>query len=167
MFRLQVTGWSFQADLQLVQADVALDIDDTIVLDEPFCLQVGIGSLLLSAFEPVYPRQFDETGDWRVQPFFVCGCGDSSCRAAVFAVRHLPDGQVEWQELMQSEFGTEWRGDTYVFGLDEYVEALRAYGEAYLAFLRPHAAELGEEIAGSVRVVEGLIGRLTGFPSVG
>ena len=161
MFELKATGWSFQADLQLVQADIEVNMEDTIVLDEPFCVQVGMGALLLSAFENVHPRQFDESFDWRVQPFFVCGCGDSSCRCALFEVTHHSDQTVEWCELMQSESGREHRGDTYRFGLEEYRFALLEYSQTYVQFLRLHQAELGEELLQSLAVVEPLVARLT------
>jgi hypothetical protein len=167
MFELKCSGWSYLPDLQIVQADIALDIEDTIVLDEPFCVHVGIGALLLSAFEDVYPKQFNEDEDWRVQPFFICGCGDSSCRAALFEVRHLPEKRVQWCELMQSEYGSEWRGDVYEFDLDTYRQALLSYGHAYVAFLREHESSLGEELRRSLQVVVPLLQRLTDQMAIG
>lgn len=167
MFELKVSGWSFLEDLQLVQADVELNIADTIVLDEPFCIQVGMASLLLSAFKNVHPRQFSELEDWREQPFFICGCGDSSCRAALFEVVHEPGGLVTWTELIQSEFGLERRGDSYTFGWAEYRHSLLVYGIAYVNYLRDREALLGAELRGSLALVEPLVERLTTQTSIG
>jgi hypothetical protein len=167
MFELKATGWSYQEDLQLVQADIEVNIEDTIVLDEPFCVQVGMASLLLSAFQDVHPRQFSETYDWREQPFFICGCGDPSCRAALFEVKHHDDGTVEWCELMQSETGGERRGDSYRFGLAEYRTMLVNYAEQYVAFLRVEGRVLGEELKESLSHVEPLLQRLTDQTSIG
>jgi hypothetical protein len=166
MFELRATGWTYLEDLQLVHADIEVNIEDTIVLDEPFSVQNGVASLLLSAIEDVHPLQFIGQPDWRTEPFFVCGCGDSSCRAALFKVTHLENGSMEWCELMQSETGGERQGDTYMFNWNEYVPALIAYGQAYLAVLRDNQDTLGEELQHSMVQVEQLLERLTSETSI-
>jgi hypothetical protein len=116
-------NYSFEADLQLIHADVRIAWNGEVWVEETLCIDVGLPALLNSLRSDTAPNRFaDPVGSWREMPFLVCGCGDPDCRALSFAVTHLPGGRIrltqleerpgrEPRELVAAELSlAEWRG---------------------------------------------------------
>jgi hypothetical protein len=91
MLLLSLKKWSFDADLQIIHADVKLIIEGQILIDEPLCIDVGLPALLLSACEATEPNRWASHLEWQRMPFFVCGCGDAECRGFSFVVKHVDE----------------------------------------------------------------------------
>lgn len=137
MFELKAAGWSFLAGLELVQADILVRIEGETVIDEPLCVDAGLPSLLASAIRDTQPRRFAEPVEWERTPYFVCGCGDASCRAFVFETKH--EGEfIRWIEWEESEFGHARRMDEFLFAASDYRREVLAYAEEFLGFIREH-----------------------------
>ncbi|WP_159886300.1 hypothetical protein [Paenibacillus puerhi] len=137
-FTLSYRNWSFDADLQIVHADVRLDIDGETVIDEPLCIDVGLPALLQSALGDVCPDRWAGVQAWDKVPFFICGCGDPECRGFSFIVGHLTDRPllelVEVEERQGAEPRTLAR---YVVDRAAYARQIMTIGEAFLAFVKP------------------------------
>jgi hypothetical protein len=88
MLKLHITGFRWDRELQLIQADVCLTVGGRTIIEEALCVDVGLPALAFSLNEDVEPDRFAPPEVWRKKPFFVCGCGDPECRAYVFTVRH-------------------------------------------------------------------------------
>jgi hypothetical protein len=133
-FDIRYDGLSHNEELQIIQADVVVVAEHETLIDEPLCVDVGLPSLLLSAFEDIAPDRFaDAAVEWRVMPFFVCGCGDPDCRAFPFRVRHEGD-RVNWTELDQSPTGGERVLAQYQVPVEVYRGVLLRLGEQFLSF---------------------------------
>src|ERR1700688_2993328 len=99
MLLLSLKKWSFDADLQIIHADVKLIIEDQILIDEPLCIDVGLPALLLSACESTEPNRWASHLAWQQMPFFVCGCGDAECRGFSFVVKHVDETWLQISEV--------------------------------------------------------------------
>lgn len=133
-FDIRYDGLSHNEELQIVQADVFVAAEGETLVEEPLCIDVGLPALLASGFEDVRPNRFaDAASEWRLMPFFVCGCGDPDCRAMPFGVRHEGD-VVVWTELDQSPSGSERVLGEYRIPAEAYRRALLRLGEQFLAF---------------------------------
>lgn len=137
MFELKAERLSFDAGLQIVQADIRLVIDGETVVDEPLCLDVGLPALLASGLENTSPHRWAPPAEWRKMPFFVCGCGDPECRAYSFRVRHLDAERAEWTLVEESEDGSFREQESYVVDLSECRAQLVELGERFLRFVEP------------------------------
>jgi hypothetical protein len=93
LFSLSCMNWSWDSDLQIVHADVRLEVEGEVLIDEPLCVDVGMPALLFSATHDVEPDRWEAADVWERMPFFCCGCGDPECRSYSFRVHHL-DGKV-------------------------------------------------------------------------
>jgi hypothetical protein len=134
MFTLEYTHLSHHEELQIVQADVYLEVDGAVLIDEPLCIDVGLPALLLSAIQDVSPQRFAPPEQWESMPFFVCGCGDAECRACEFIVKHRGD-DVQFIEAQQPYEGKINEYDTYVIPLDVYKDQIFKIGEQFLRFV--------------------------------
>jgi hypothetical protein len=135
MFVLNVDRMSFDKDLQIIQADVRVEVDGEVIIDEPLCIDVGLPALLYSCFEPTLPNRWAPAEQWQRIPFFVCGCGDPECRAYSFRTRPLDESTMEWTAVDETETGTFRVHETYRFSLTEYREQVLRVGEAFLSFV--------------------------------
>ncbi|HZG55604.1 hypothetical protein [Paenibacillus sp.] len=136
MFDIRYEGLSHNAELQIVQADVAVVAEGETLVEEPLCIDVGLPALLASAFGDVRPDRFaDAAVAWERMPFFVCGCGDPDCRGIPIAVRH-EGGDVVWTELEQTPSGERAHGEYRIPSAD-YRRVLKRLGQSFLAFVEP------------------------------
>ncbi|CAG7649477.1 hypothetical protein ACFQI7_26515 [Paenibacillus allorhizosphaerae] len=139
-FVLTCKGWSFDADLQIIHADVYMEAEGEIVIDEPLCVDVGLPALLLSAKENVTPDRWANANEWHRMPFFVCGCGDPECRGYSFIVKHQAGGErIELVEVEEKPSQPSRELGRYTVAFDEYVSQVEAVGRAFLDFVQPLA----------------------------
>ncbi|WP_163859430.1 hypothetical protein [Paenibacillus elgii] len=134
-FLLTCSNWSFDADLQIVHADVKLEIDGETLIDEPLCIDVGLPALLLSVHEDVEPFRWAPADEWQRIPFFCCGCGDPECRAFSFIVRHKADRWLELTEVEEREGRSPRELGTYDIDWSDYAKQVREIGETFLRFV--------------------------------
>jgi hypothetical protein len=134
-FELTCSGWSLEKDLQIVHADVRLVVEGEALIEEPLCVDVGLPALLLSALEPVEPDRFADPREWRMMPFFCCGCGDPECRAFSFRVRHTSEGDVELTELEERQGREPRELAVYTIDGEEYRRRVLSIGQAFLQFI--------------------------------
>lgn len=158
MFELTIKGWSLDKDLQIIQADIHMSVEDSLIIEEPLCLDVGLPALLYSAMHDTTPNRFAPADQWEKMPFFVCGCGDPECRGFSFVVRHLEGRQLELSSVEERTNGTYRELETHVIDVSEYRKQVLDIGETYLRFIadldyRPYFKD-------TVKVVEELIQQL-------
>jgi hypothetical protein len=137
MFKLQVTNWSHNSELQIVHGNVCLRIGNEVVIDEPLCIDVGLPSLLRSVLEGVVPNRWAPPEEWNKVPFFVCGCGDPECRAYSFIVRYEDERRADAdssRELTLVE--VEEAPGQHPRELDAHTISWQAYKEAVLRISR-------------------------------
>lgn len=79
MFTLSCTNWSWDADLQIIHADVLLKIDGDVLIDEPLCVDVGLPALLYSVTHDAEPNRWGKVDEWERMPFFAV---DAETRSA-------------------------------------------------------------------------------------
>lgn len=136
MFSIRFGKLTLHPELQIVQADVIVELKGERIIDEPLCIDVGLPALMASALGDTVPDRFSNpVEEWRKMPFFVCGCGDPECRGYSFAVRHSGD-EVIWTESEQSVSGV-LQGQQYHVPVRQYREAVTAAAEQFLAFVDP------------------------------
>jgi hypothetical protein len=158
MFEVSVKGWSLDKDLQIVQADVLMAVDESILIEEPLCVDVGLPAFLYSALQDTSPNRFAPADQWERMPFFVCGCGDPECRGFSFVVRHLADKQLELIAVEERTNGTYRELEAHIIPRMSYITKVLAIGETYLQFIkdldyRPYYGD-------TVKVVEDLVHQL-------
>jgi hypothetical protein len=105
LFSLQCSNLSWDADLQIIHADVLLCVDGEVLIDEPLCIDVGLPALMYSVNEDVEPNRWAAPEEYDRMPFFCCGCGDPECRAYSFRVRHIDVSHLELAELEERDGG--------------------------------------------------------------
>ncbi|WP_246079097.1 hypothetical protein [Paenibacillus piri] len=155
MLKLQCDGWSWDADLQIIHADVRLEADGELLIDEPLCVDVGLPTLLYSMYRDVEPNRWAPPEEWVRMPFFCCGCGDPECRAYSFRVRHIPGGIIELTELEERPDGQPRELGVYKAAVEPYKSQVIAVARQFLAFVegldyRPYFAD-------TVKVVSQLV----------
>ncbi len=157
MFLLQVANWTFQEELQIVQADVKLEISNQVVVEEPLCVDVGLPALLLSGLEDTEAFRFSPPEEWGKMPFFVCGCGDPECRGFSFEVKHHGD-EVIWLEVEESETGSRRIVEEFSMNNRTVQQQLLALGETFLEFVKdkPYKPYFSD----TVSVVQSLVEKL-------
>ncbi|BFT69771.1 hypothetical protein [Paenibacillus sp. P36] len=158
MFELSVKGWSLDKDLQIIQADVRMAVDDSVIIEEPLCVDVGLPALLYSALSDTEPNRFAPPDQWEQMPFFVCGCGDPECRGFSFVVHHLPEEQIQLISVEERTNGTYRELETHNIPADHYRKEVLEIGETYLAFIK--GLDYRPYFADTVKVVEGLVHQL-------
>ncbi|NDI36752.1 hypothetical protein [Chengkuizengella sediminis] len=149
---------SLNKELQIVQADVFLEINDDIIIDEPLCIDVGLPALLLSTLEDTFPDRFASATEWEKTPFFVCGCGDPDCRGFSFVVRHRDDKSIQLIEVEESEGDIHKEMDEYFVDLLEYQKIVYKIGDQFLAFIKDLA--YSPYFKDTIPVIEDLMKRL-------
>jgi hypothetical protein len=135
MFSLQVSNWSFHEELQIIQADVKLEIEGQSIVEEPLCVDVGLPALLLSGLQDTEPFRFSAPESWEKMPFFVCGCGDPECRGFSFQVKHHSDTALAWIEIEESETGSRRIVDDFILPKVEVQQQLISIGEQFETFI--------------------------------
>lgn len=155
MLDVTVKGWSHDKDLQIIQADVFMAVDDSIIIDEPLCVDVGLPAFLYSVLQDTTPNRFAPAEEWQRMPFFVCGCGDPECRGFSFVVRHLSDEQVELASVEERTNGTYRELETHIVSNMTYSKQVLAIGETYLQFIKD--LDYRPYFGDTVKVVEDLV----------
>ncbi|MBD0383489.1 hypothetical protein [Paenibacillus sedimenti] len=158
MFDLSVTGWSLDKDLQIIQADVRLAVEDSVIIEEPLCVDVGLPAFLYSALNDTEPNRFAPADQWERMPFFVCGCGDPECRGFSFTVSHLNDEQLELKLVEERSNGTYRELESHIVRAAEYRGQLLELGQTYLQFVQ--GLDYRPYFADTVKVVTGLVDQL-------
>jgi hypothetical protein len=158
MMKLEVSGWSLDKDLQIVQADVLLELDGEVVIEETLCMDVGLPSLLLSVTENVTPDRFSSTEQWESIPFFVCGCGDPDCRAYSFGVEQLSAGRLRLTEIEESETGWKRKYSSWEIPQAEYGLQIIKVAENFLQFVegkdyRPALSQTVELVKKHIKLI--------------
>ncbi|ULL18414.1 hypothetical protein DVH26_30480 [Paenibacillus sp. H1-7] len=157
MFELTCKGWSWDSDLQIIHADVRLELDGEVVIDEPLCIDVGLPAMLYSIRHDVEPHRWADTKEWQRMPFFCCGCGDPECRGYSFRVRHDEPGMLQLTELEEREQGEARELGTYQVPVAVYREQVHAVAQQYVEFIegldyRPYFSD-------TVKVVKELLAK--------
>ncbi|MNI09805.1 hypothetical protein D3C73_628910 [compost metagenome] len=149
---------SWDKDLQIIQAEVKLSIDHTILVEEPLCIDVGLPALLLSALEDVKPNRWAQAHEWERMPFFVCGCGDPECRAFSFVVHHGKETELELIEVEEKQ-NSEYRVlDTHLVNKQQYRIQVMKLGWQYIQFIE--GLDYKPYMANTVEVVKELLEKL-------
>jgi hypothetical protein len=159
MFLLSLNKWSFDADLQIIHADVKLNIHGDVLIDEPLCIDVGLPALLLSASERTEPNRWASHEEWPLMPFFVCGCGDAECRAFSFVVEHIDETWLQISEVDERQNDHYRVAGEYKVLIEEYSQQVEAIGRDYLEFVRD--LDYRPYLSNTVEVVERLLKQLT------
>jgi hypothetical protein len=158
MLHLQLDHWSFDQELQIIHADVNLNVDHNQVIEEPLCVDVGLPALLISALEDVEPNRWAPADQWQQMPFFVCGCGDPDCRAFSFVVRHGEGKQLDFTWVEERQGGTYREMESFKIDASEYREQVQRIGREFLEFIK--GLDYKPYFADTVPVVERLMARL-------
>ncbi|MGG1517515.1 hypothetical protein ABE504_19030 [Paenibacillus oryzisoli] len=158
MFTLTVQGWSLDKDLQIIQADVHMSADGSVLVEEPLCVDVGLPALLYSTLHDTLPDRFAPADAWERMPFFVCGCGDPECRGFSFVVTHKSSEEIELQLVEERSSGGYRELETHIVPWAAYARQIGEIAETYLAFVanldyRPYYKE-------TVKVVQDLLTQL-------
>jgi hypothetical protein len=164
MLLLSMENWSFDADLQIIHADVKLVIEDYICIDEPLCIDVGLPALLLSAIEATEPNRWASSTEWQKMPFFVCGCGDAECRGFSFVVEHVDESWLKISEV-EERFDDDYRiAGEYLVLVEEYRKQVEMIGRQFLQFVRD--LDYKPYLPNTVEIVEALLSQLTHFRKI-
>ncbi|MDP5272534.1 hypothetical protein [Chengkuizengella axinellae] len=134
--KLTYNHLSLNKELQIVQADVYMEIDGDIIIDEPLCIDVGLPALILSTLEDTLPNRFASANEWEKTPFFVCGCGDPDCRGFSFVVQHINSKMIHYIEVEESEGEEHKEMDEYFIDLRQYQNIVYRIGTQFLDFIR-------------------------------
>jgi hypothetical protein len=137
MFEICLEDLFFDADLQIIQAEIQLTINQQEVFHEILCLDVGLPSMVRSVFHELQPNRWAKIADWHELPFFVCGCGDPECKAYSFAVHHLSTAQIELTELEEQEQGEARILQKWRIPLKEYAREIVKIAEQFLDYTKP------------------------------
>jgi hypothetical protein len=87
---MEASNLTFDAGLHLIHADVLL-MGDNEIINEPMCIDVGLPALLHSGISDTLSNRWCDPYHWKEMPFFICGCGDPTCRTFSFSVKHLDE----------------------------------------------------------------------------
>ncbi|OPH60404.1 hypothetical protein BC351_18080 [Paenibacillus ferrarius] len=155
MLDVSIKGWSHDKDLQIIQADVLMAVDDSVLVEEPLCVDVGLPAFLYSALYDTTPNRFAPPDQWERMPFFVCGCGDPECRGFSFVVNHQAEQQVELIAVEERTDGTYRELETHMIPSMDYRKQVVAIGETYLQFIKE--LDYRPYLADTVKVVEDLV----------
>jgi hypothetical protein len=135
LFNLKYENMSFHSELQIIHADVTLEIDNQILIDEPLCIDVGLPALLCSTYENTGPVAIATSEEWDKLPFLVCGCGDPECRGYFFKVKHTQTQMVKWTELELTGDGNLREMGEYEIPLTEYRSQIFYIGIQFIDFV--------------------------------
>jgi hypothetical protein len=155
LFALSCTNWSWDADLQIIHADVRLEADGDILIDEPLCIDVGLPTLLYSVSQDVEPYRWGAADEWMRMPFFCCGCGDPECRAFSFRVRHIDGKHLELTELEERQQGEPREHNAYIIPLQSYKKEVVVIATQFLSFVED--LDYVPYFADTVQVIEELL----------
>lgn len=160
MLEWTYANYSFDADLQLIHADVRVAWNGDVWVEEPLCVDVGLPALLASLDRNVHPDRFaDPAHDWIRMPFLVCGCGDPECRAFSFAAEHVSADEVRLTLLEERPGRPPRELEQAVVLLSDYRKSVLRIAEDYLQFvemlpyepLMRNAEQLVREMAGKIK----------------
>jgi hypothetical protein len=133
---LAISGYRWERELQIIQADVLLEACGTVIIDEALCVDAGMPALAFSLHSDIRPNRWGEPEEWQTKPFFVCGCGDPECRAFSLAVTRDEDsGLVHLSELQEGIDGSIKVLEEFTVPVSEYDAAVRAAAEGFLTFV--------------------------------
>jgi hypothetical protein len=134
VFKIQLDDLQFDGGLQIIQADLLLEIQQEQVVNESICLDVGMPSLLRSVFHELKPNRW-AVDHWETLPFFICGCGDPDCKAFSFMVQHLSGGEVKLTEIEENEDGSYRSYGVWRVDLQDYAREIVRVAEQFLEFV--------------------------------
>ncbi|OMF04410.1 hypothetical protein BK127_34000 [Paenibacillus sp. FSL H7-0331] len=159
LFTLSCTNWSWDADLQIIHADVLLKIDGDVLIDEPLCVDVGLPALLYSVTHDAEPNRWGKVDEWERMPFFCCGCGDPECRAFSFRIRHSDQGSLELTELEEREHGEPREHSSYTIALQAYRTEVVFMARQFLSHIqgldyRPYYADTAQVVERLLKQIE-------------
>ena len=157
MFKIQLEDLQFDAGLQIIQADLLLEIKQEQVINESICLDVGMPSLLRSVFHELMPNRW-AVEQWETLPFFICGCGDPDCKAFSFVVRHPSDEEVELTEIEENEDGSYRTYGVWRVNREDYAREVVRVAEQFLAFVEP--LEYKPQFSQTVEVVRAYLKKI-------
>ena len=158
MLLLSFNNWSFDIDLQIIHADVKLDIEGQTLIDEPLCIDVGLPALLLSALEATEPNRWAPATEWKNMPFFICGCGDAECRGFSFVVKHLNENWLMIREVDERQDDDYRVAGEYEVLVEEYRQQVEEIGSHFLQFV--HDLDYRPYLAETVEIIEALLAKL-------
>ena len=158
MLLLSFNNWSFDIDLQIIHADVKLDIEGQTLIDEPLCIDVGLPALLLSALEATEPNRWAPVIEWKNMPFFICGCGDAECRGFSFVVKHLNENWLMIREVDERQDDDYRVAGEYEVLVEEYRQQVEEIGSHFLQFV--HDLDYRPYLAETVEIIEALLAKL-------
>jgi hypothetical protein len=161
MLLLSINNWTLDLELQIIHADVKLEIDSQILIDEPLCIDVGLPGLLLSALEATEPNRWAPAVEWQKMPFFICGCGDAECRGFSFVVKHLDEKWLRISEVDERQNDDYRIAGEYQVSVEEYRQQVEAIGSYFLHFVRD--LDYRPFLEDTVEVVETLLAKITLF----
>jgi hypothetical protein len=136
LFNISCTNMSWDADLQIIHANVKLVAEGEILIDEPLCMDVGLPALLYSTIYDVEPNRWGTADEWKRMPFFCCGCGDPECRAFSFRVRHIGGQSLQLTELEERQSGEPREQSTFLIPVQLYRQQVLAIANQYLSFIK-------------------------------
>lgn len=135
MLRMDISGFRWDRELQIIQAEVRLEVEGTLLIDEPLCVDVGMPALAASLDADAAPNRWSPPEEWRTKPFFVCGCGDPECRAYSLAVKHKKEAGTVWlAEVEEREDGSFKILEEFLVDAGLYRKAVIGAARAFLAF---------------------------------
>lgn len=161
MLLLSFNNWSFDIDLQIIHADVKLDIEGQTLIDEPLCIDVGLPALLLSTLNATEPNRWAPAEEWQRMPFFICGCGDAECRGFSFVVKHLDEAWLMISEVDERQDDHYRVAGEYRVSVREYRQQVAAIGDDFLQFVRD--LDYRPYLSETVEVIEALLAKLAHF----
>lgn len=157
--RLEIKNMYFDEGLQIIQADVTLEMNGHLIVDETCCIDVGLPSLVRSVLRDTEPNRWAPEGQWEHVPFFVCSCGDPDCKAFSFLVRHDSHGQLEVTEVEEREHQSYRLYETWKGSREQYARLVVPVARQFIEFVealnyQPHffrTVEVIQELLEEIR----------------
>lgn len=132
--KLKFDKLHFHEPLQIVQAEVMMQIDGEEIIAEPLCIDVGLPAMLLSALQDTSPNRWAPPEEWEKMPFLVCGCGDPECRG--FSFESVHEGEtIILREVEETGPGKNRILEEYKLPLAEFRQAIYHVGKQFIDFM--------------------------------
>jgi hypothetical protein len=155
MFQLVVEKMSFDSDLQIIQADVTLQIGDEAIIEETTCIDVGLPSMLRSVLHDVEPNRWAPSEQWEKMPFFICGCGDPECKGFSFVLQHLSEDELKITEVDEQQNEDYRVYQSWIISKKDYAQKVVGLADQFLHFVRP--LDYRPFLPNTVEIIEALL----------